>query len=290
MTGDKGRQSKAKGNGKGRVLNALSETAAAPAQAVKSVQPAKPVAPAVLNPHATEAAELATFVAPEAPAVIAAPLPIIEPKPVLEAKPVVKQPAAEQVQQAPEPAPAPEPVAAAEPIVQPTVNHTNNIQAGAKTMTDTINNTVNQAREATQQAAEQIRTVVGQTSEQSKAAMEKSARFAEEIADLSRGNMEAMMASSKTAAKYVETLTQGAADYSRRSFEQASTAMRSFAEVKSPTDFFRLQGDFARSAFDQMVAESARVSETMVKMSGDVAEPITSRYSAAAERMKAMAA
>lgn len=167
---------------------------------------------------------------------------------------------------------------------------TQNVTQGAKTMTDAINNTMNQTREATQQAAEQFRTVAAQTNDQSKAAMEKGARVVEEMADLTRGNIEAMVASSKTAAKYVETLTQGAADYNRRSFEQASATLRSFAEVKSPTDFFRLQSDFARSAFDQMVAESARVSETMVKMTGDVVEPITSRYSVAAERMKTMAA
>jgi hypothetical protein len=53
---------------------------------------------------------------------------------------------------------------------------------------------------------------------------------------------------------------------------------------------FRLQSDYARSAFDSMVAESARVSETVVKMTGDLAEPITSRYSVAAERLKAVAA
>jgi len=157
-------------------------------------------------------------------------------------------------------------------------------------MTETINQTVTQTREAAEQAAEQIRTAIGSANEQSKAAMEKSARVAEELADLTRGNIEALVASSKTAAKYVETLSQGAADYGRRSFEEASTALRSFAEVKSPTDFFRLQSDYARSAFDQLVAESARVSETVVKMSGDVVEPITSRYSVAAERIKTLAA
>jgi phasin family protein len=163
---------------------------------------------------------------------------------------------------------------------------TETVEQGANTMTETIE----KAREATQQTAAQFQNAMGETSQQAKAAMEKGARVAEELADLTRGNIEALVASSKTAAKYVETLSQGAADYSRRSFEEASTALRSFAEVKSPTDFFRLQSDFARSQFDSMVAESARVSETMVKMSGDVAEPITSRYSVAAERLKTLAA
>ena len=79
-------------------------------------------------------------------------------------------------------------------------------------------------------------------------------------------------------------------NYSRKSFEDASAALKSFAEVKSATDFFKLQGDFARSAFDAAVAESARVSETVLKLAGDVAEPLTSRYTVAAERVKTLAA
>ena len=60
--------------------------------------------------------------------------------------------------------------------------------------------------------------------------------------------------------------------------------------MKSATDFFTLQSDFARSAFDAAVAESARVSEAFIKLAGDVAEPITSRYTVAAERVKTLAA
>ena len=165
-----------------------------------------------------------------------------------------------------------------------------NTQPGAKTMTDTIENSMNTTQAAAQQTAEQFRGAMNQTAERGKAAMERTQRFAEEFADISRGNMEAVMTSSKTAAKWIETMAQSAADYSRRSFEGASAAMRSFTEVKSPADLFRLQSEFARTAFDSAVAETARVSETVVKMGGEVAEPITSRYAVAAERMKSMAA
>ena len=120
--------------------------------------------------------------------------------------------------------------------------------------------------------------------------MEKNAKIIEELAELSRGNVEAFVASSKLAAKGVETLSQDAANYSRKSFEDATAVFKSFAEVKSPTDFFKLQGDFARSAFDSAVAESARVSETVLKLAGDVAEPLTSRYAVASERVKTLAA
>jgi phasin family protein len=143
---------------------------------------------------------------------------------------------------------------------------------------------------ATFAAAEQIKTVVTEANDRAKTAMEKNAKIVEELAELGRGNVEAIVASSKVAAKGVETLSQDAANYSRKSFEDATTAFKSFSDVKSATDFFKLQGDFARSAFDAAVAESARVSEAMLKLAGDVAEPLTSRYAVAAERVKTLAA
>lgn len=139
-------------------------------------------------------------------------------------------------------------------------------------------------------AAEQIKTVVTEANDRAKTAMEKSAKVIEELAELGRGNVEAFVASSKVAAKGVESFSQDAANYSRKSFEDATAVFKSFADVKSPTDFFKLQGDFARSAFDSAVAESARVSETVLKLAGDVAEPLTSRYAVAAERVKTLAA
>ena len=139
-------------------------------------------------------------------------------------------------------------------------------------------------------ATEQFTAVIGDVNARAKTAFEKSTKIVEQLADLTRGNVEAIVASSKVAAKGVEILGQDAAEYSRKSFEDASAAFKSFAEVKSATDFFKLQGDFARSAFDAAVAESARLSETVMKLANDVAEPINSRYAVAAERVKTLAA
>ena len=153
-----------------------------------------------------------------------------------------------------------------------------------------MNTQTKKAAETAQIAADQIKTVFGDINERAKTAFEKSQRIAEELAELTRGNVEAIVASSKVAAKGAESLSQDAANYSRKSFEDASAAFKSFSNVKSATDFFKLQGDFARSAFDSAVAESARVSETVLKLAGDVAEPLTSRYTVAAERVKTLAA
>ena len=152
-----------------------------------------------------------------------------------------------------------------------------------------MNKQINDTIELNREAADRFQTAFGDVNERAKAAVEKSARLVEEMTDLTRGNVEAIVASSKVAAKGVETLSQEAADFGRRSFEEASATLKSFAEVKSPTDFFRLQSEFARAQFDALVAESSKVSEAVIKLAGDVAEPLTSRYSVAAERAKALA-
>ena len=164
---------------------------------------------------------------------------------------------------------------------------TNNSNEGIETMT---NETIEQVQETQRVAADRFQAAFSDVNERSRDAMQRSARIVEELTDLTRGNVEAFVASSKVAARGVEQLSQEVAEFGRRNFEQASTAFRSFSEVRSPADLFRLQSDFARQAFDGIVAESSKVSETVLKLAGEVAEPLTSRYAVAAERVKNVAA
>ena len=155
---------------------------------------------------------------------------------------------------------------------------------GAKTMTTKTN------KAAEIFGADRFQAAFGDINERAKAAAEKGSKMVEEMTDLTRGNVEAIVASSKVAQKGLETLSQDAAEFGRKSFEEASATLKSFTEVKSATDFFRLQGDYTRSAFDAAIAQSARMSEAMMKIAGDVAEPINSRYTVAAERVKTLVA
>ncbi len=139
-------------------------------------------------------------------------------------------------------------------------------------------------------AAEQFKNVFGDVNERAKTQIEKSTRVAEEMTELTKGNVEALVASTKVAAKGLETIGQEVAEFGRKSFEEASAAVRTFAEVRSATDFFRLQSEFAKTQVDSMVAESSKMSEAVIKLAGEVIEPITSRYSVAAERVKSLAA
>jgi phasin family protein len=162
--------------------------------------------------------------------------------------------------------------------------------AAARTATRTMNEGTRTMKNETNKVAERVQAAFGDVNERAKSAMERNTRFAEELTELSRGNVEALVASTKVAARGLETIGQEVAEFGRKSFEDASAALRGFAEVKSPADFFRLQTEFARSQFDNMVAETSKLSETMIKLAGDVAEPMTNRATVAAERVRAAVA
>jgi phasin family protein len=162
----------------------------------------------------------------------------------------------------------------------------NRATARAAAPTHQINQGTEAMKNEANQVADRVQAAFGEANEQAKSALERNVRFAEEVTELAKGNVEALVASTKLVAKGAERIGQDVADFGRKSFEDASAAFKSFADVKSPTDFFRLQGEYARTQFDALIAESSKLSEAVVKLAGEVAEPITNRYSVAAERVK----
>ena len=140
------------------------------------------------------------------------------------------------------------------------------------------------------EAKEKIQAAYSELNIKAKAAMEKSGKIAEEMGELTRGNVEAVVESGKIAAKGMEALGQEAAEYGRAHFEKTSATIKSFASVKTPAEFFQLQSALLTSAFDSMAAESAKRSEAMLKLAGDVAQPLSTRFSVVSEKVKTFAA
>jgi phasin family protein len=135
-------------------------------------------------------------------------------------------------------------------------------------------------------AAEKGQAYFAELTAKAKTAAEKGTKAVEEFNDFSKGNVEALVESGKIAAKGFETLGQGYAEYARKSFETTTAAFKGFAAVKSPTDFFKLHSDYVRGQFDSVVAETSKNTEALLKLAGEVAQPISNRVSLAAEKMK----
>jgi phasin family protein len=119
---------------------------------------------------------------------------------------------------------------------------------------------------------------------------QRSQRVAEELAQLTRANVEAIVESSRVAAEGARSIGQNVVASSRDGVEQAADAIRSLAEAKSPTEYLQLQGDFARASFDRMVAESSKLTESFVKLAGEAFQPLSNRASANAERFNTFVA
>lgn len=172
---------------------------------------------------------------------------------------------------------------AAEPVAEPAEQA---VQKGTETMSDVIETT----KKYTDEAKERFQSAFSEMSEKAKAGVEKSTKAFEEFSDIAKGNVEAIVESGKIATKGVEALGQGAAEYGRLSFEKASAAMKSLAAAKSPTEFFQLQSELLSSNFDAFAKESAKASEAMLKLAGDVVQPISTRVSVVTEKVRTFAA
>ena len=122
-----------------------------------------------------------------------------------------------------------------------------------------------------------------------KVAIEKSQKLAEEMGEFHKGNLEAAVESAKIYAKGVEAMGQEAAEFGRRSFEQMTAALKSMAQVKTPAELMKLHADYVRQSFDAAVAEGSKTTEAVIKLAGDVAQPMSSRFALAAEKVKAVA-
>jgi phasin family protein len=126
--------------------------------------------------------------------------------------------------------------------------------------------------------------------ERSQEAVKKSQKVAQELADLAKANVEAVVEATRLATEGARSIGQDAVARGREGAEQAADAIRSLAEAKSPTEFVQLQSELARTSFDRMVAESSRWTESMVKLAGQAFQPLSNRATANAERFNNLVA
>src|SRR5690242_12864152 len=115
-------------------------------------------------------------------------------------------------------------------------------------------------------------------------------KVAEELADLARANVEAVVEAGRVASEGARSIGQDVVASSRDGVEKTADAIRSLAEAKSPTEYLQLQSEFARQSFDRAVAESSKLTESLVKLAGEAFQPLSNRATANAERFNTLVA
>ena len=138
--------------------------------------------------------------------------------------------------------------------------------------------------------ADKYQQLVTEAGERTQQLAAKSQKAAEELSELAKANVEAIVEASRIYAGGAKALGQDAIASGREGIEQASDAVKTLAEAKSPAEFFQIQSDLARASFDRLVAETSKLTERVVKLAGEAAEPLQTRASINAERINSLVA
>lgn len=164
------------------------------------------------------------------------------------------------------------------------------IVKGQTKMTETFKQVEETAKKIRADVESRTTAMFGDVSGRAKAAMEKGQESLKSVAEFQKGNLEAVVASSRIAAKGVEEIAKYSVEYGRTAIERANTNARRFAAIKSPAEFLQLQSELAKSTLDEVVAQGAKFTESYLKLLGDIAQPLSNRAAVAAEQVKKLAA
>ena len=244
------------------------------------------VAPVTAAPAAKPVAEIKA--APAIAGKVAAPV-VAKAAPVTAAKPVLAKAKAKAAKAKPVQAlakAAPKKTVAPKTLTPKTLTPKTNAVAAKPALNTKGFNMTDTAKKFTAQTTEKATEMFNDVTARAKTAFAKSGEVAKDVTAFSKDNLEAVVESGKIAAKGMQTAAQTAADFTRKNFEATTTMLKTVAAVKSPTELLKVQGDFAKSQFEAAVAEMSKSSEFTLKLMGEMFQPISNRYSVAAEMVK----
>lgn len=122
--------------------------------------------------------------------------------------------------------------------------------------------------------------------DRAKAAYEKGTAMFAEANEFSKGNAEALVESGKVLVAGLQSLGKDYIAEGKTAFETVQADVKELAAVKSPADFFKLQGEILRRNFDAAVASGSKHSEALVKLANETFAPLSTRVAKAIEQAK----
>ncbi|MEM9139137.1 MAG: phasin family protein [Pseudomonadota bacterium] len=138
----------------------------------------------------------------------------------------------------------------------------------------------------TKAATKQVEEFTAEAKKTMEEGVEKMSKGLEDATQFGQENVEALVASSKVVAKAAEEMNAQMMAFSKKSYEDSMAAAKEFTSVKSVSEFFEMQTQFAKSSFEGFVAEATKMNEMYSAAAKDAFEPINARFTAAAEMVK----
>ena len=241
---------------------------------------------------AAEQAYAAAAATPEVKPVAEAPVAKVVAKP---AEPKAKQAAAKAPDKAAVKAAIVKKTVAVKKATKPAVKKTapiKTVKAAAKTaakpvpvtkLKDTI---MAKTKTATEDFTAKVQETVAEAQDRAKAAFEKGQALFGDAGEFTKGNVEALVESGKVLAAGLQTMGKGYVTEGKSAIETVQADIKELAAVKSPADFFKLQGEIMRRNFDAAVASGSKHSESVLKLANETFAPLSTRVSMAIEKAK----
>jgi len=95
----------------------------------------------------------------------------------------------------------------------------------------------------------------------------------DDMQKLGKDNVDATMKSFGALSKTSQAIAAELADYSKRSFEGGSKVMERLISAKSFDKALEIQTDYAKSAYEDFVAEATKISEMCADFAKEASKP-----------------
>lgn len=131
-----------------------------------------------------------------------------------------------------------------------------------------------------------VQETVTEAQDRAKVMFEKSQAMFGDAGEFAKGNVEALVESGKIVSTGLQDIAKDYVAEGKAALETVQADFKELTAVKTPADFFKLQGEMLRRNFDAAVASGSKHSEKAVKLAGEAFAPIQNRVSLAVEKVK----
>lgn len=100
---------------------------------------------------------------------------------------------------------------------------------------------------------------------------------AEEIAQISKQNSDAVMRSLQTVTSGATQISQALSQFSQNMMQMSVAAFQAASSARNLRDVAELQSDFAKTSMDALVENGTRITEMALKIANDASQPISQR-------------
>lgn len=152
-------------------------------------------------------------------------------------------------------------------------------------MTDKIIAATKAIEDVVSQTKQNLEGYVKAQQEQVEKASSQILKSYEELTALTKGNVDAVVASGTIVAKGAEVASKQVAAFTQASLEKNVATGKAVLAVKTIRELIDLQNSYFKSSLDALVSESTKLQELSVKIANEALAPLSARVNVTVEKL-----